>query len=464
MVSPSSVIAGAYIAYAVATIWVFLKRPPLQAALLCSFAGWLFLPVADYPAKAITKQGFTVDVIGTVLPSNLLITKTLIVPLAVLAGLAFGAPRLFRDFRFTMMDAAMACFCLSPLLACAAGRTTVATAIVQAGYLAGVWGATWMIGRVILADQAGRQGLIEAIVVSGLVLVPVAVLEGLHPAWLYNAAFGPHPFQVEGAVRYFSFRPLGFFEHGNQYGIWMAIAALAALFRALRRQPRSWGDIAVAGLLAGCAILSQSVGAILLLIFGGMGLLMPAKAIRQGLIAAAAVLLIGGPVYLSGKVPIQRLAETTAAGRKALGVLHATGRESLGYRVRRDQMALPMIYRAPLTGYGAWDWWRPLESHPWGLPLLIAGQFGLLSLLLAAIALLGGALRELWQGSRSVLPIIVVVAAIDAWLNSYVYFPAFLAAAAMARPFWRDQPKPGRPENGALAPSMAEQTGAADGR
>jgi hypothetical protein len=78
-----------------------------------------------------------------------------------------------------------------------------------------------------------------------------------------------------------------------------------------------------------------------------------------------------------------------------------------------------------------------MRSHPWGLPLLIAGQFGLVSLALVAIALFAGTFRELWTRKRGLLPVIVVVAAIDASLNSYVYFPAVLAAAAMAAPFPR---------------------------
>jgi predicted acyltransferase len=63
--------AGAYIAYAIAAFLVFWSRPALQVALICSFGGWLFLPVAAYPAATITTQGFTMEVIGSLLPSNL---------------------------------------------------------------------------------------------------------------------------------------------------------------------------------------------------------------------------------------------------------------------------------------------------------------------------------------------------------------------------------------------------------
>lgn len=439
--SAFNVIAGIYIAYAIAAAIVFRWRPPVQAVLICSFGGWLFLPVAAYPAETITPQNFTVDIIGTALPSNLLVTKALIVPAVVLACLALVAPHRLAKFQPIRLDAAIAGFCLSPLLAWAAGRVPAGVALVQAGYLAGSWGAIWIAGRLFLGNQAGSRSLVTAMIFSGILLLPVSIFEGLQPAGLYGLVFGAHPFQLEGATRYFGFRPLGFFEHGNQYGIWMAMAALAAASRALRTRPRSGLYIAIAAALVAGSIASQSVGAIILLGAGIVWLLLPPPAMRASLAAAGLLLAVGGTAYLSGRVPIQHHAESTELGRKAIAALEATGRKSLGYRVRRDQMALPLIYRAPLAGYGVWDWWRPLKSHPWGLPLLIAGQFGLLALLLAAIALFGGAVRELWRGSRSVLPIIVVMAGIDAWLNSYIYFPAILAAAAMAVPFRRAEGK-----------------------
>jgi hypothetical protein len=256
----------------------------------------------------------------------------------------------------------------------------------------------------------------------------------VHSPWLYSAVFGQHPFQLEGASRYLGFRPMGFFEHGNQYGIWMALAALAATFRCLRRSPRSGRAIAVAVLLVFGACASQSMGAVILLVVGCVWLVMSNKARRLTVIASGLLLAIGGAAYISGKLPVERWAFETKFGQTAIAVLRVTGRVSLAYRVRRDQMSLPIIFREPLTGYGVWDWWRPMKSHPWGLPLLIAGQYGVISLLLIATVLMAGPVRQLFQRRSSILSLIVVIAAADAWLNSFIYFPAILACAALAEP------------------------------
>ena len=80
--------------------------------------------------------------------------------------------------------------------------------------------------------------------------------------------------------------------------------------------------------------------------------------------------------------------------------------------------------------------------------MLIVGQFGLGGLLLALATLLGPALRTAWaaprgsawrlEGSRLLLASIAVLTVIDALLNSFVFFPAIVAAGALAASATRD--------------------------
>jgi hypothetical protein len=443
-VAGSIVIYGAYIGYVAAAITIFALRPPQQAVLVSSFLGWLLLPVAVYPADVTLPGRFTMDVIGTALPSRLLLTKTIVVAVTVFACLAVKAPGLFARFKVTLLDVALGLFCLSPLLASLAGRVSVEQGLGQAAYLTGVWGCMWMTARVALGDQDGRRGLATAIVLSGMVLAIPAIVEAVRPAWIYVAVFGPHPFVHAGVDRYLGFRPLAFFEDGNQYGIWISMAALAGMHRVLVGRRRSVGDVGIAALLAACAVASQSVGALLLFVVGSLWMLVPPQARRGTLLAAALLAALGGTAYLSGKVPLRSWALETPTGQVVNAVLRASGRGSLGWRVQRDQKALGLIHGAPLTGYGTWDWWRPAGAHPWGLPLLIAGQFGLLSLLLVTIALLSAALRDIWRGSNSLLPILILCATIDAWLNSAIYLPAILVSAAIVVPMRRLSADPGR--------------------
>jgi hypothetical protein len=54
----------------------------------------------------------------------------------------------------------------------------------------------------------------------------------------------------------------------------------------------------------------------------------------------------------------------------------APGRLVIHWRKARDQTALPLIAAHPILGTPRWDWWRTNEERPWGLALLILGQFG----------------------------------------------------------------------------------------
>lgn len=439
MVSGSIAIAGAYAIFLAVAISLFFLCALRQAALIGFFGGWLLLPVALYDPATISPDGFTYDVIGTALPSGLILTKALVVPLGVLAGLALAHPALVRAFRPSRLDLILAAFCLTPLLAFVAGRIGPGDAAIQIAYLALVWGGSWLIGRLALAGDGGEHAIAKAMTASGILLLPVALIEGLGSPQIYGHVFGDHPFSADGVQRYFGARPLALFEHGNQYGIWIAMAALAAQYLAVQRSDRSTAAIAIAVLLTIAAIASQSIGAIVLLVLGTILLRLSGR-VRQGLIVAGGLLLVlGGGAYLSGKAPIERIAYSTAFGQSTMAAIKSAGRGSLTWRIHRDIEALETIRRAPLTGYGRWDWWRPLNGHPWGLPLLIAGQFGLVALGLAAFALLAGPAVQLWRGSGGLLPVVVLLSAVDAWLNSFIYFPALLAAAAIGSPYRRDR-------------------------
>ena len=67
--------------------------------------------------------------------------------------------------------------------------------------------------------------------------------------------------------------------------------------------------------------------------------------------------------------------------------------------------------------------------------MLVIGQYGLIGFALLALALLTGALAVFWRGVRDerlALAAIVLLAGIDAVLNSTIYFPAVLFAGALA--------------------------------
>ena len=433
--SESMTIFAAYAIFMVATIIAFQLRPLICSAAICYFGGWLLLPVAHYPADTITAGYFTVNVIGTALPSNLGLTKAWVVPVSIILGITLKTPRIWSTIRLNWSDAFVLAYCVWPFFAMLIAQSDKEVAVYASFYLAGAWGGSWLIGRVLFAGDNGRETLLRTIAWSGVILLPVALVEGISGPLIYPIIYGDHAFLLEGASRYVGYRPLGFFEHGNQFGIWIALSAFA--WWALVRQGKKakGGVLTSAIILTVAAVASQSIGAILLLCLGGAIMFLSAKRMRAFGYSMIALGAIFGLVYGSGILPVEHIVRNTAFGQQAIEIVRASGRSSIGYRVRRDQMALAMLYRQPVAGYGKWDWWRPLGSHPWGLPLLIAGQFGAAGLLMAFVSLLWGPIRAFLFSDMDRIPLatIVILAAADAALNSYIFFPAIVASAAIIK-------------------------------
>jgi hypothetical protein len=148
-----------------------------------------------------------------------------------------------------------------------------------------------------------------------------------------------------------------------------------------------------------------------------------------------------GSVYLSGRVPLTHWAKQTAAGQAVVGTFKAVGRGSFTWRIAQDQKALALVGKSRMVGSGQWNWWQSLGTRPWGLGLLLVGQYGLLGLAMALGAIAAPALVQLarcpagspWtaQGAPAVLAVVVLMALVDAGLNAFLFFPALVGAAAL---------------------------------
>ena len=412
--------------------------------------GWWLLPVTQYGPAALTIPT-PWWVVGIALPSDMLVTKAWIAPLVAFTGAAIREPQRLRNWRPTLFDLPMAAWCLWPL---ADGLRSPANppGWLASLYVTGAWGLPWLIGGVWLSDPEGRLKLTQAIALSGIANLPVAIIEGARPAMLYRLIYGPHPFLTDGIVRYVGYRPLGFFEDGNLYGLWAALAAFAALAVLRDREGRAAGWMALAILNVAIAIASQSVGAIFLLGIGVALLLMWRLPIfLPALAGAAALALLLAAIHFSGAVPVQALGRTSA-GQHLIGAMRGIGRGSFLWRVSQDSKTLATISAHPLGGTAQWDWFRPYGTRPWGQALLLIGQYGLVGLALAwgaLVAACGAALirmRRLGETSMSdpalPLAIMVLLALADALLNAFFFSPAILAAGAIAvsaSPRWGDR-------------------------
>ena len=439
-----TIVEASYLAFACASGVLFLILPVRAAILTVFMGGWLLLPVGIYPQDAAEAR-FPWWITGVAVPSDMLLTKGWVPAVTALFWAVATGWRQLQDWRPSVLDLPMALWCLWPLfhlLQPDAGADPAPW--LAATYLMGTWGATWLLGRIWFATAAGTLHLVRGLAIAGLLCLPFALLESGLPPNLYGLLFEPHPFRADGVGRPMGFRPIGFFEHGNQYAIWVAACAIAAVWvvGADAASRRSWLFPLAAGASVVLTLASQSRGAVLLLaLFLIVLVFWQSRLVRRlgvGLMLVTVVLLA---VHLSGLLPLQDFVRRTDIGRQVLSGLREAGLGSFTWRFGQDVRSLQMILETPLIGAGRWDWSHPVGTRPWGLWLLAAGQFGLVAvglaltglILPAMIAFRAHAGHAIWKSSAAVVPLglIALMTVADAWFNSWVFFPGVMAAGAL---------------------------------
>lgn len=427
-----------YFLWIVLTPVIYTFAPRIYAIWIVLIGGWMLLPPAIY-LQAGEPSVFPFWIIGAALPSNLLVTKAWAAPaIAVLGSLLFDRQR-WSQFRLHWTDFAILAFCLWPMVQSLFVERSDPSALVASIYLAGVWGLPWLIGRLYIRDRQDARAFAGVLALATIAMLPLIVIETVSTFRIHTAFFILHPFAFDGAERYAGFRPDLFFENGNQYGLWCAAATTAALWR-LKEAPLGGRGLWVASfyMLLAITIASQSVGAILLML-GAFAMLLYPQSFRLGRSLGAIALVIGlvlAVLHASRIVPLRSIAENTAVGQAVVGGFQAAGRGSFVWRVAQDIKALPLIEERPVVGSGRWNWFMPVDSRPWGFPFLVVGQFGLIGLALLAAALLGALYRHVTNAARGsetarLYTVMLLLFGLDALLNSFLFYPAILVAAAL---------------------------------
>jgi hypothetical protein len=428
--------------FAVFLIWAFFAFYRWRGDVaLCAVVvtGWLLLPIAP-KGQYVSDTGFPYWLIGLALPSHIGLSKAVVIGLAGLLGSLSCQLSAWRGLRPSWLDLPIFIWCLWPLSGIGLAVEPSPSPVFSAGYLLASWGALWVLARVHLGTAEGQLILVRALALGTVACLPFAILEGIFNMQLYSLWVEPHPFAEDGRERYAFFRPIGFFEHGNQYGTWVGAGVVSA-YAVMVERGASGRSRLVLAIAVTVAVLAQSVSALVLavLCIATRHFWMRWRLGRVfGVITVGLVLL--SAIYLSGALPIERIARDAGIGQKGLQVFRAMGRGSLPWRISQDQKTLPLVKQHPIVGNQQWDWWRPANTRPWGLVMLALGQFGLVGVVAMLLTWLLPAVKSLRhqvQGGESdslriFLGLTVMMIVVDALMNSFMYFPVLLIAGALA--------------------------------
>jgi O-Antigen ligase len=426
------------------TLLLFGKLAPARASAISLVGGWLLLPTARF-ADGVASVAFPYWIMPSCLPSDYWTTKARVIGVALLLGVMAFDPGAWRRFRPSWYDLPMLGWCLCPFASGLLNELYPTEALANLAYQTLAWGVPYLIGRLYFFNPAGLDVLARAVVAGGLAYLPLCAIEFAIGPRLYEILYGFHPYRTQGMDRYLGHRPVVFLEDGNELGIWLAASALTAAWlwrsRQLERFWRMPGWL-VALLLTVQALLSQSVGAVFLLVAGLVALEIVRRADRTWpLLVPAVVLLALIAARAANLFDAKALAMRTGLGRRLVEASVKLDRQSFGWRLRVEERAARIALERPVFGWGRWDWWRAgIEGErPWGLVSLVLGMYGvvgwllLLGCFLAPIAaFLNVGPPRFWmtptRAAAAAMAGSLAIVGLDAILNPAVFLP-FVAAA-----------------------------------
>jgi hypothetical protein len=429
------------------TLLLFWKLRPERAAAISLIGGYLFLPTARF-ASSVAEVVFPYWIMPSCLPSDVWTTKARLIGLALLVGVMAFDPAAWRRFRPSWFDLPIGLWCVIPLASGLINSINPVEALTNMAYQTLAWGVPYAVGRVYFFSPAGLDLLARQLMVGGLAYFPLCVVEFLIGPRFYEWFYGFHPYRTPGMVRYLGYRPIVFLEDGNELGIWLAASALVAAWLWRSGQLSTFGRLpgwVVVAVLMGQAILSQSAGAVFLLV-AGLAILEFIRRVDRiwPLTAVGVVLLALIGARAANLFDAKALVMKTGLGRRLVETSIKLDRQSFGWRLRVEERSAKVALQRPVLGWGQWDWWRRgVEGErPWGLVSLVLGMYGLIgwAVLLGCFvaplaAFLGTGPPRFWttptRASAAALAGALAIVELDAILNPAVFLPFLVAAGGL---------------------------------
>lgn len=408
--------------------WLFSKFHPRQAAALGFVFAWMFLPVANIPIKGLPD-----------------ITKVTVSCASIfLAAWFFDRERLL-SFRVKLVDVPILLWCTCPFFSSVFNGLGAYDGLSESMYQTFTWGLPYFVARIYFSDLKGLNTLAVAVVIGGLIYVPLCIEEIIMSPQLHRLTYGFHQHSFLQTMRGGGFRPMVFMEHGLMVAMWMVSATMLGLWLAYSGVlPKKWSIIPYGHLLGKIPLwvllsvllattaLMKSAGAFAL--FGlGLFTLYVSNKLKTAIIVL--VLLTIPPTYIvtrstgtwSGENLTSFVAEKFSEKRA----------QSLQFRFDNENILVEKALQGTFFGWGGWNRSRVFDQDGkdisvtdglWIITLGTKGIYGLVLLLivieLPVVLLLYRAGPALWNrpefAAAAAMAILLTLYMIDNLLNGMI--------------------------------------------
>jgi hypothetical protein len=180
----------------------------VKALLITVIGGLLFLPATVITIPIIPEY-----------------TKNTSISLAVLFGIIFRTYRGNTVVDINRRDIPILLFCLvSPFMSAVTNDLRVVDGLAISLNRIVEWGIVYWAGRKLIRTRQDIQQLGLAMIVGGLIYVPLGLFEVRMSPQLSNMIYGFFPHSFLQHFRYGGFRPVAFMSHGLMFSLWIATA------------------------------------------------------------------------------------------------------------------------------------------------------------------------------------------------------------------------------------------------
>lgn len=374
------------------SLLLFTVLRPRHAVLASYIGAWLFLPI----------HGVKVNI----LPD---ITKVTISSFSVLlCVMIFDSARLM-NFRPRWFDLPMFVWCLSPFVSSMVNKLGPwdGTSAVIAQLV--LWGIPYYLGRCYFTDWEAFRELGIAMMIGGLVYVPLCLFEMKMSPVLHKWIYGRVQHSYAQNFRMGGWRPMVFMQHGLAVGFWMTACSLAAVWLWRTGSLKKLLGIPTGPLAAGLVVITVMCKATAgtLFLMAGLATLFWIRGFRNAL--PLWLLLAVAPVYMVARASDNMTGE--AGVRLAAELFGENRAQSLQTRFNAENLLVDRALEAPFFGWGRWNPEDP-EKPKWrvydpetgkdqaitdGMWVITMGVYGLVGLVSVTLAILLPTVLLLWR-------------------------------------------------------------------
>lgn len=335
----STVAAVVAIAWPFVVFILFFLMKPREAIINSIVYGFLFLPNINFHVTGvphINKFNLTV------------------LPVYVLSWLF--AFRHHLNFRFRPVDFIIVLWGISPLFSSLSNELGFYDGLSISYNRLVSYGSAYFLGRVFFGKLEDKLVILKTIFYGAIVLLPFIFYESRFSPMLHHDVYGYHPHEFQQTIRFEGWRPVIFFRHGLQMGLWIAVAAVSGvwLFRKglitnLADHPteRMVKFTLLVTLFIANAV-SKSAGSLLILIAGLAILFLTDFFVASTFLRLGALI---SPIFLglriSGIVTGKWFTET-------FSYLNTLRAQSLQFRFDNENLAIQHALNQPFFGWGSW--------------------------------------------------------------------------------------------------------------